>query len=455
MRTGIRSNRIVTPRGVRPGCVVFEEERITAIGDVSTDLPGAEVIEAGDAFVLPGLIDTHVHLNEPGRTAWEGFATGTRAAAAGGVTCVIDMPLNSIPSTTNVEALEAKRSAARGQSFVDYWFWGGVVPGNEDDLLPMARAGVRGFKCFLVPPGTDEFSMVTEAELRGAMPILRESGSTLLVHAELPDPIAAAQTRLCNAGANWCEYKTYLQSRPDAAEAEAIRLIIRLCREYGCAVHIVHLSTASALADLKAARAERLPLTVETCAHYLYFAAETVRDGATEYKCAPPIRSAANQQLLWQALRDGLIDLVATDHSPCPPGMKLPGESDFLNAWGGIASLSLSLPVMWTAASERGFAMNDIVRWMSEKPASLAGLDSRKGRLALGYDADLVIFDPDAEFEVTPDRLHFRHRLSPYVGERLRGEVTGTFVRGHRVFDHGRFADKADGAECVPAGRVH
>jgi allantoinase len=439
---------------VRPGCVIFEDGRITGLEPVSTGLSGIRVIDAGDSFVLPGLVDPHVHLNEPGRTEWEGFATGTRAAAANGVTCVIDMPLNSIPSTTNLNALEEKRAAARGQSFVDYWFWGGVVPGNEGALMPMARAGVRGFKCFLVPSGTDEFPMVTEAELESAMPILRDTGATLLVHSELPGPIDNAQSRLRNAGAHWYEYNTYLQSRPDAAETEAIQLMIRLCRKHRCAVHIVHLSTASAIADLKAARAEGLPLTIETCPHYLHFAAGAIPDRATAYKCAPPIRSAGNRELLWDALRDGTIDLVATDHSPCPPEMKRREEGDFLNAWGGIASLSLSLPVMWTAAAQRGFAVTDIVRWMCEQPARLAGLEARKGSIAAGYDADMVIFDADAQFEVTPDRLHFRHHLSPYLGERLRGEVQTTFLRGHVVFDRGRFPNMPLGQECVPTGRV-
>ncbi len=421
MKQTLRSRRVVTPEGVRPACVAFEHGRISSIDGFST--APADAIDAGDHFVLPGLIDTHVHINEPGRTEWEGFTTATKAAAAGGVTCVVDMPLNSIPATTTVSALEQKRAAARGQCFVDYAFWGGVVPGNRDDLLPLAAAGVRGFKCFLAPSGVDEFSMVSEADLRQAMPILAQTGLPLLTHAELPDllvPSTASPT-----------YDAYLRSRPDESELEAIRLLIRLCREYRCRVHIVHLATAKALPELRRARAEGLPITVETCPHYLYFAAEDIRDGATQFKCAPPIRSATNRELLWDGLRQGLIDLVATDHSPCPPEMKRLEQGDFSSAWGGIASLSLSLSIMWTAAQRRGFDITNVVRWMSENPAQLAGLQSRKGRIAPGYDADLVIFDPDARFQVTPDRLHFRHPLSPYLGEVLNGEVKRTLVRGH------------------------
>ncbi len=329
MKQVIRANRIVTPEGVRPGCVTFENGRIVSIEEFTSTPVDPELIDAGDSFLLPGVIDTHVHVNEPGREHWEGFTTATRAAAAGGVTCLVDMPLNSIPSTTTVDALEQKRKAARGHSLIDYQFWGGLVEDNQEQLLPLAQAGARGFKCFLIHPGTDEFSMVGEPELRAAMPVIAGTGLPLLVHAEAPGPIAVAQAALRDAGANFLAYNTYLQSRPDEAETEAIRLMIRLCREYRCRVHIVHLSTAKALPDLKLARAEGLPITVETCPHYLYFAAESIPDSATQYKCAPPIRSAGSRQLLWDALRAGSIDLVATDHSPCPPEMKNFESGDF------------------------------------------------------------------------------------------------------------------------------
>lgn len=412
---------------MRPGVVRIEGERIAAIEP--PDHPAD--IDAGDLLILPGLIDVHVHVNEPGRTEWEGFETATRAAAAGGCTSIIDMPLNCIPSTTTVGALEEKRRAAQGKTHVDVAFWGAVVPGNADQLKPLAAAGVKGFKCFLMHPGTEEFAMVTEADLRDAMPKIAQTGLPLLAHAEVPGPIASATASL--ESADWTRYRTYLASRPPEAELAAIRLLIRLCREYRCRTHIVHLATAAALPMLKEARAEGLPLTVETCPHYLVFEAESIRDGATEFKCAPPIREGANREALWQGLRDGIIDLIATDHSPCPPELKCRDTGNFRSAWGGISSLSLALPVVWTEARRRGVEITDVVRWMAKAPASLAGLAGRKGRVAPGFDADLAVFDPNAEFEVTPARLHFRHPCTPYLGQRLKGEVKAAFVRGERV----------------------
>lgn len=428
MKQAIRSTRIVTPEAVRPGTVVIEDEKIASLESYGHHFASGTLTDAGDLFVLPGLIDVHVHINEPGRTEWEGFETATRAAAAGGCTCMIDMPLNCIPSTTTVAALEEKRSAAVGKTYVDVAFWGAVVPGNANDIVPLAQAGVRGFKCFLTHPGTAEFEMVTEADLRKAIPKVAETGLPLLTHAELPGPIAEACAQLENE--DWTRYQTYLRSRPPEAELEAIRLLIDLCREYRCRTHIVHLSAAGALHALEVARAEGLPLTVETCPHYLFFAAESIPNRATQFKCAPPIRDSANREALWQGLRSGVIDFIATDHSPCPPQMKCFDTGSFRSAWGGISSLSLALPIVWTEASKRGFTMADIVRWMAEAPAKLAGLETRKGRIAPGFDADLFIFDPSAQFEVTDERLHFRHPCTPYLGETLQGEVKTTFVRG-------------------------
>lgn len=406
-----------------------------------------ETCDVGDRMLLPGLVDVHAHLNEPGRTEWEGFATGTKAAAAGGYTTIVDMPLNCIPSTTTVAALDDKRAAAAGKASIDYAFWAGVVPGNAGNLRALARAGVRGFKCFLIHPGTEEFAMVTEQDLREAMPAIAETGLPLLVHAELPGPVAEASGQL--EGSNWRTYGTYLQSRPESAEVEAIRLVIRLARETGCRVHIVHLSAAAAFTDLDTARQEGLPITVETCPHYLYFDAERIPDGGTQFKCAPPIRSALNGAQLWEGLRSGRIDIIATDHSPCPPALKCLEEGDFRKAWGGISSLSLSLPAIWTAARERGFHITDIVRWMAEQPAKLGGFERKKGRIAPGYDADLVVFDPDAEFVVTKDDLHFRHPCSPYLGERMKGRVQSTLLRGEMVYQHGAFNRDAMGAELA------
>ncbi len=454
MRQAIQSRRVLTEDGIRPARVLFEAGCIVAVEEYESPSSGVE--DFGDLCILPGLVDTHVHINEPGRTDWEGFATATRAAAAGGYTCLVDMPLNSVPSTVDVPALGAKREAAAGQSLVDYGFWGGAVAGNSAELSSLAGAGVLGFKSFLIESGVAEFAMVREHDLRLAMPAIAESGLPLLVHAEAPEPVERSHRWLAGR-APWTAYSTYLESRPDEAEVEAIELMIRLCREYRCRVHIVHLASARALPLLREARAEGLPITVETCPHYLYFDAETIPDGATQYKCAPPIRSAANREELWEGLREGVIDLVATDHSPCPPALKLMDTGDFAKAWGGIASLSVALPAMWASAKARGFALTDVVRWMSAMPAQLAGLQSSKGRIATGADADFVVFHPDAVFRVEPRHLHFRHPVSPYLGQDLLGQVRRTYVRGKRVFDEGEFDANPSGRECradLPACRL-
>lgn len=439
------STRLVTPAGVRPAAVLVEGERIRGVV-APGQVPGEAVREDfGTLAILPGLVDSHVHTNEPGRTEWEGFRTATRAAAAGGHTMLVDMPLNCIPATNRVAGLEAKRHAAHGQCWIDWAAWGGVVQGNDDQIVPLAQAGVRGFKCFLVPSGVDEFEMVTEEDLRKALPHVASTGLPLLVHAELPGPLEAAAKRL--SAADWARYQTYLQSRPDEAELAAIALMLSLCRKYRFRLHVVHLSTASGLEILRAARAEGLPVTVETCPHYLHLEAETIADGATPCKCAPPVRGRANRELLWQGLRDGVIDMVVTDHSPCPPAMKRMREGNFQTAWGGIASLSMALPLMWTEARRRGFALPDVVRWMAEQPARLAGCDPRKGQIAVGHDADFVVFDPEAEFTVTEDRLHHRHPVSPYLGERLQGNVRRTYLRGQLVFQDGEFYGECRGRE--------
>ncbi len=439
------SRQIVTPQGVRPGAVLVDGERIRAVvapGEVPVD---AAREDFGDAALLPGLVDSHVHINEPGRTEWEGFYTATRAAAAGGYTMLVDMPLNSVPATTNVAALEAKRSAAQGQCRIDWGAWGGVVHDNQEHIEALAQAGVLGYKCFLVHPGIEEFSMVCEPHLRAALPLVARTGLPLLVHAELPGPVDVATEQLRDA--DWTRYSTYLQSRPDEAELQAIQFLLSLCREFKFHLHIVHLATGAALETLQSARAEGLPVTVETCPHYLHLEAETIADDATQCKCAPPVRTRANREQLWQGLKNGVIDLVVTDHSPCPPAMKRPEEGNFRTAWGGIASLSMALPVMWTEARKRRFALTDIAHWMAEAPAKLAGCEHRKGRIAAGYDADLVVFDPDAEFTVTKDRLHHRHPVSPYLGEQLRGLVKRTYLRGKPVFKDGEFAGEPAGQE--------
>jgi allantoinase len=439
------SGRVVTPEGIQSAAVLVEGERIQGVVPAGKIPSGTPIQDFGDIAILPGLADSHVHINDPGRTEWEGFHSATRAAAAGGYTFLVDMPLNCLPSTTKVEALDAKRAAAQSQCRVDWAAWGGVVPGNQAEIAGLAKAGVRGFKCFLIHSGVDSFGMVGEDDLRAALPHLAATGLPLLVHAELAGPVDAATAQLANA--EWRSYNTYLQSRPDEAEMLAIRMMLSLCREYGFRLHIVHLSTAMALPELQAARAEALPVTVETCPHYLHFAAADILDAATLFKCAPPIRSRENREALWQGLRDGVIDFVATDHSPCPPAMKRLEEGSFRTAWGGIASLSVALSVVWTEAARRGFTLLDIARWMAEGPAQLAGCDARKGCIATGYDADLVAFDSEASFRVTAERLHYRHPQSPYMGETLRGVVKATYLRGQLVFVEGDFPGEACGRE--------
>ncbi|HEV2802064.1 MAG TPA: allantoinase AllB [Pyrinomonadaceae bacterium] len=436
----IRGRRVVMLEGVAPASVRVREGRIASVGgfeDVGSGLPVVEVED--DAMLLPGLVDTHVHINEPGRTNWEGFETATRAAAAGGVTTLVEMPLNSIPATTTFDALETKRAAALGKCHVDVGFWGGVVPGNTSELARMSDGGVFGFKCFLVPSGVDEFAHVGEEDLRRALPELARLDSLLIVHAETPAPIEVALAEAERAGGDARRYETFLGSRPKAAEDEAVRLMIHLCRETGARVHIVHHSSSSSLDLLRAAKAEGLPFTAETCPHYLAFAAEDVPDGATEFKCCPPIRERANGERLWDALDAGVLDLVVSDHSPCPPEMKRRDEGDFLAAWGGIASLQLRLSVVWTEARRRGISIERVVEWTAAAPARLVRLDKRKGAIRVGCDADLVVFRPDAEFRVEPAMLYHRHKLTPYAGRTLSGQIEATYLRGALLYERGEF----------------
>ena len=428
----IVSERVVTPGGVRAAAVFVRNGRIAAVAAHDDRPAGVRTVDIGERVLLPGLVDTHVHINEPGRTDWEGFETGTRAAAAGGVTTIVDMPLNSIPATTTAEGFDAKAAAARGRCQVDVGLWGGVVPGNVSSLGALARRGVAGFKCFMTPSGVDEFEHVSEADLRAAAPVVAGLGLPLLAHAEWPalliDVEPAADPR---------SHATWLATRPPESEQAAIGRLIELAREYRVHVHVVHLAAAGALDALRAARREGLPVTVETCPHYLTFCADDIADGATAFKCAPPIRGRDNREALWDALGRGDIDLVVTDHSPAPAALKGIADGDFIRAWGGIASLQLGLPVIWTGAASRGYTLEHVERWLAAAPAKLAGLTARKGAIAAGRDADFVVFDPDATFTVDAARLLHRHPVTPYDGMRLRGVVEQTILRGETVYRDG------------------
>lgn len=430
----IRSQRVLTPEGVHPASVHVENGKITAVlpfGSVPPD--ASELINAGSFLVSPGVVDSHVHINEPGRTEWEGFDTATGSAAAGGITTVVDMPLNSIPATTSRENAEKKLEALAGKPHVNVAFWGGVIPGNTKDLEGLAHFGVPGCKCFTCHSGVDEFPNVTRADLEEALPRLRDLGLTLLVHAEAPGPLAKAEEEI--KGLDPRAYSTYLRSRPKSAEDEAIAMVIDLCKKHRAKAHIVHLSSGTALPMIKAAQQDGVQLSAETCLHYLAFTAEEIQAGATHFKCAPPIREASNRDALWKGLEDGTISMVVSDHSPCTPQLKKPEAGDFLGAWGGISSLQLGLSVLWTLAKARGHSLEKLFQWNAINTSKLAGVADRKGKLQAGYDADLVIWDPEASFEVRPEEIRHRHKVTPYAGRKLFGRVKKTFVGGRCAFD--------------------
>lgn len=420
--TLLRARRAVVGDNETAVAVRIRDGVVTDLSPYDVDAGGAEVVAlADDEVLLPGLVDTHVHVNEPGRTEWEGFASATRAAAAGGVTTIVDMPLNSIPPTTTVAALLEKQAAADGQVFVDVGFWGGAVPGNVPDLAPLHAAGVFGFKCFLLDSGVEEFPHLDAAGLAAAMAETARLGTLLLVHAEDGEAIAP-----CDHGAS---YADFLASRPDVAEERAVALVVDTARRTGGRAHVVHLSASGAVPTLRAAREEDVDVSVETCPHYLHLDAESIPDGATELKCCPPIRDAANREALWRALEDGSIDFVVTDHSPSTVELKGLGNGDFAQAWGGIASLQLGLAVVWTAARERGLGLVDVARWMSTAPAARVGL-ADKGGIRVGADADLCAFAPDEELVVDVRRLHHKNPVSAYAGRTLTGTVRRTWLRG-------------------------
>ena len=434
----IRGKRVVTPVAERPQAIHIAGGVIAAVTEYDDVPAGIPVLDAGDLWVLPGLVDTHVHINEPGRTEWEGFTTATSAAAAGGVTTLCDMPLNSVPPTTTLEGLRAKLRALEEKARVDVALCGGLVPSNagrHGGLADLFAEGVLAFKCFLAESGVAEFSHVHETELRAGMTEIARLGAPLFVHAELPEPLWEGEKAAL--GLDPRRYDTYLKSRPRSAENAAVDLVLRLAQETGARAHIVHLSSSDALTTFRRARDARVPLTVETCPHYLTFASEEIPDGATAFKCAPPIRERNNREMLWDALREGMINQIVTDHSPSSAAMKCSGSGDFMAAWGGISSLQIGLSAVWTAAQARGHGVRDLVEWMSAAPARLAGLSGRKGAIAVGCDADLVFWNPDAEHTIDAATLEHRHKITPYQGRSLRGAVMRTILRGETIYERG------------------
>lgn len=440
----LRSRRVVVDGRIVPATLHIRDERIERVSDFDDVPAGAPVEDFGDVALLPGVVDSHVHVNEPGRTEWEGFATATRAAAAGGVTTIVDMPLNSIPPTTSVAALLAKAEAMEGKCRVDVGLWGGAVPGNDVVLRAMLDEGALGFKCFLVDSGVPEFGHLDEGGLARALAALRGTGAPLLVHAELPGPIERAAETLHGDPTS---YRRWLESRPHQAEDEAIALVDRHVRDAsGAEAHIVHLSSADALDIIRRARDARTGLTAETTPHYLYFAAERIPDGAPEYKCAPPIREQDNRERLWRAVEEGALAGVVSDHSPCTPELKHLERGDVERAWGGIASLQFGLPIVWTEARKRGLSLGEVSHLLSAGPASIARIGHRKGRLAAGYDADVIAFDAEAPFTITDDCIEHRHKTTPYAGAELFGVVRATYLRGERIYADGQH-------EGTPGGR--
>ncbi|MEE2917790.1 MAG: allantoinase AllB [Candidatus Neomarinimicrobiota bacterium] len=433
----IISHRVLTPKGERPAAILIQEEKImdvVSISEIPSDCP---VEDMKNDVVMPGLVDTHVHINEPGRTDWEGFETATKAAAAGGITTLVDMPLNCIPVTTTVDALNEKIAATKNQLWVDCGFYGGLIPDNLQDIESLADAGVLGFKAFLSHSGIDEFPNINEKHLREALPIFANKGIPILVHAELENGAIQSEDH--------STYKSFQDSRPKSWENNAVKLLIQLSKEFDARIHIVHLSSADILAEIAQTRNDGYPISVETCPHYLHFSSEHISDGDTRFKCAPPIWESDNKEKLWSGLENGLINFITSDHSPCTAELKNLEVGDFEKAWGGISSIQFTLPVIWTECKTRGYSMDQLINWMSKQPAKFIGKDQQKGQISPGFDADLVCWNPDEKYIIQKEAIHHKNKLTPYEGESLYGVVNATFLRGQKVYENGEFLGNPTG----------
>ena len=433
----IASQRVLTLEGEKPAAILIKGEKILDVVSIENIPENCPTEDMGNNVIMPGLVDAHVHINEPGRTDWEGFETATKAAAAGGITTIVDMPLNCIPVTTTVDALNQKIIATKDQLWIDCGFYGGLIPDNIQDLESLADAGVLGFKAFLSPSGIDEFPNISEKHLREALHILAKKGIPVLVHAELENGATSSEENKT--------YKYFQESRPKSWENNAIKLLIQLCREFNVHIHIVHLSSADILPEIAQTRKDGFPLTVETCPHYLHFSSERISDGDTRFKCAPPIWNGENRENLWAGLEEGIINFITSDHSPCTPELKNLEAGNFEKAWGGISSIQFALPVIWTECKQRGYSLEQLINWMSKQPAKFVGMDDLKGQISPGFDADLVCWNPDKKYIIKKEAIHHKNKLTPYEGESLYGVVNATFLRGQKVYENGQFLGNPKG----------
>ncbi|MBT7041970.1 MAG: allantoinase AllB [Candidatus Marinimicrobia bacterium] len=433
----IASQKVLTLEGEKPAAILIKGEKILDVVSIENIPENCPTEDMGNNVIMPGLVDAHVHINEPGRTDWEGFETATKAAAAGGITTIVDMPLNCIPVTTTVDALNQKIIATKDQLWIDCGFYGGLIPDNIQDLESLADAGVLGFKAFLSPSGIDEFPNISEKHLREALHILAKKGIPVLVHAELENGATSSEENKT--------YKYFQESRPKSWENNAIKLLIQLCREFNVHIHIVHLSSADILPEIAQTRKDGFPLTVETCPHYLHFSSERISDGDTRFKCAPPIWNGENRENLWAGLEEGIINFITSDHSPCTPELKNLEAGNFEKAWGGISSIQFALPVIWTECKQRGYSLEQLINWMSKQPAKFVGVDDLKGQISPGFDADLVCWNPDKKYIIKKEAIHHKNKLTPYEGESLYGVVNATFLRGQKVYENGQFLGNPKG----------